>query len=386
MLKRLSRKLFAENLENRYLMAGDVSVTRSGADVYITGDNLSNTVSIESNGSDGLRIIGFNDPSAQPTRVNGAANGVVNIANFTGNLFVNMNGGDDDLRLTRVKLPGLAQINLGDGNDDLVAGLQDAAESRFGASAAGRLTVNGNLIVIGQDGGDYVRLQSLYVRGSTTVDTGDGGDFIQTIPGIEGNNLDQMKQSVDILGGFTIVPGTGPDVVATRGLSVGGNLVIDDSIGGFTALMNGFRVGGNAYIYGTPEVDDIEIRDARVASLFQIISEGSNDNISVFASRAGNLNINSGDGNDTVVVGVFATRADIQLGIGNDRLTLRDSAIETLFAFGNEGDDVFNVRSSSGGSVNFYGDGGTDTLQSWLAEPSFYDDLNLYSIERVRQI
>ncbi len=64
MRMRFARRLLVEDLENRRLLAGNVTVTRSGPDLFVTGDNLANTISIESNGSGGVRVSGFNDASA----------------------------------------------------------------------------------------------------------------------------------------------------------------------------------------------------------------------------------------------------------------------------------------------------------------------------------
>ncbi len=75
MRMRLARRLFVEGLECRRLLAGDVTVTRSGADLVVTGDNLSNTISIESDGNGGVRVNGFNDAMGQATRINGTPNG-----------------------------------------------------------------------------------------------------------------------------------------------------------------------------------------------------------------------------------------------------------------------------------------------------------------------
>ena len=108
----LARRLFVEGLEDRRLLAGDVTVTRSGADLYVTGDNLSNTISIESDGNGGVRVNGFNDASAAPTRINGTPNGTFQSSAFTGSVFVVMNEGDDEVRLTRLQVRA-ASINLG---------------------------------------------------------------------------------------------------------------------------------------------------------------------------------------------------------------------------------------------------------------------------------
>lgn len=381
----LSRRLFVEGLEDRRLLAGDVTVTRSGADLYVTGDNLSNTISIESDGNGGVRVNGFNDASAAPTSINGTPNGTFQSPAFTGSVFVVMNDGDDEVRLTRLQVK-TASINLGAGNDDLVAGLQAVGEARFGNSTAVRLSVSENLTIIGLGGDDDIRLQSVYVAGSTVIDTGEQNDNITLLPAIGGATLADTSGRIDVGGTLTIVPGNGADNVSAQAVITGSNFVIDDAGGPLTADLTSFRSNGSTYIYGSPQADEIIIADGRAAALMQIITEGGDDHVAVRDTYAGNLNINMGDGNDRLsLTNVRGPRADLQLGIGNDRLALRQVDIDVLFAFGNEGDDFFDVRGSTIDEANFYGEGGYDTFQTALLEPNTFGTLNRYTIERNQQ-
>ncbi len=198
MRMRSARRLFVEGLENRRLLAGDVTVTRSGADLIVTGDNLSNTISIESDGNGGVRVNGFNDASAQPTSINGTPNGTFQSSAFSGAVIVNMNGGDDEVRLTRLQV-STASINLGEGNDDLVVGLQAAGETRFGNSTPVRLSVANNLTIIGAGGDDDIRLQSVYVGGSTVIDSGEQNDTITLLPAVSGATLANTSGRIDVV-------------------------------------------------------------------------------------------------------------------------------------------------------------------------------------------
>jgi hypothetical protein len=386
MRKPTSRALGVENLENRRLLAGNVTAARSGADLYVTGDSLSNTISIESDGNGGVRVIGFNDASGQPTQVNGSPNGSFRSPSFSGSVFVNMNDGNDRVRLTRLQLQ-TAHVNLGAGNDELVAGLQSSTETRFGTSIPVRLTVYQNFNIYGGTGADSVRLQSVYVAGSSVIDTGDQNDTVTLLPGVDGATLADTAQRIDVGGTLSIVPGNGSDTVSTKAVITGGNFIVDDATGPLTANLVSFRSYGSTYVFGTPENDQINISDGRAEALMQVISEGGDDILNIVNTYAGNLNINSGLGSDTLSLNnVRGPRADIQLGDGNDRLNLRQLNIDTLFAFGSTGDDIFDVRSSRIGQANFYGDSGTDTLQTSLLEPNVIGQLNVYSIERRQQI
>jgi hypothetical protein len=386
MRKRISRRLYVENLENRRLLAGDVTVERSGADLYVTGDSLPNTISIESDGSGGVRVIGFNDQFGQPTSINGTPNGSYRSTNFSGNLFVNMNDGDDQVRLTRLQVQ-TAVLNLGAGNDELIAGLQSSTETRFGTTAPLRLTVNHDLVVVGGSGDDSVRLQSVYIAGSSTIDTGDHNDTITLLPGVDGPSLAQTAQRIDVGGTLSIVPGTGSDVVSAKAVITGANLIIDDATGPLTANLTSFRSNGSTLIYATPDNDQINLKEGRAEALLQIISEGGDDILSVVNMYADHVVLNAGDGNDRLTLNnVRGPRADVQMAAGDDRVIMRQLDIDTLFAFGNLGNDFFDVRSSKVGQANFYGEDGYDTFQTSLLEPNTFGELNLYTFERRLQV
>lgn len=386
MRKRWARRLFVEGLENRRLLAGDVTVSRSGADLYVTGDNNSNTISIESDGSGGVRVNGFNDALAQPTSINGTPNGTYQSAAFSGSVFVVMNDGNDEVRITRLQVR-TASINLGAGNDDLVAGLQAPGETRFGLSTPVRLSVAESLVVVGLDGQDDIRLQSVYVAGSAVIDTGEQNDTIALLPGVDGATLADTSGRIDVGGTLTIVPGNGADSVSAKAVVTGANIVIDDAGGPLDADLASFRSNGSTYIYASPQNDEISIVDGRAVALMQIITEGGEDHLAIRDTYAGNLNINMGDGNDRLsLTNVRGPRADIQLGIGNDRLALRQVDIDVLFAFGNSGDDYFDFRGSQIGEANIYGDAGYDTYITDLLQPNNIGTLNRYSIERNQQV
>lgn len=385
MRMRLGRRLFVEGLENRRLLAGDVTVSRSGADLYVTGDNLSNTISIESDGSGGVRVNGFNDANAQPTSINGTPNGTFQSASFSGSVFVVMNDGDDQVRFTRLQVQ-TASVNLGAGNDELVAGLQAVGETRFGTSQAVRLSVAQNFNIYGAGGDDDIRLQSVYVAGSSVIDTGEQNDAITLLPAVDGATLADTSGRIDVGGTLTIVPGNGADTVSAKAVITGANFVIDDAGGPLNADLESFRSNGSTYIYASPDNDEILIADARAAALMQIIAEGGSDHVAIRDTYAGNLNINMGDGDDRLsLTNVRGPRADLQMGIGNDRLALRQVDIDVLYAFGNAGSDFFDVRGSKIGQANFYGESDYDTFQTSLTEPNNIGTLNLYTIERNQQ-
>src|SRR3954451_19575644 len=118
---KFARRLRSESLEKRLMMDGNVSVTRNGATLIITGDNAANIVDVSGDGVagdvtvDGVVNINQVNPALADTTVNGNAQGVL----FTGisTIQMNMNGGDDDVNINNLVLTGQLSINDGAGNN-----------------------------------------------------------------------------------------------------------------------------------------------------------------------------------------------------------------------------------------------------------------------------
>jgi len=126
--KRLSARLELETLEDRLALSGNVTVSVSGGNLRIVGDNLGNGVMItQAPGSYGYTITGMSsDPTGAPaetTTVNGQAS--VTVYGVRENFDIRLRGGNDFLWLNggtpgigpRVVVPDILAIDAGDGND-----------------------------------------------------------------------------------------------------------------------------------------------------------------------------------------------------------------------------------------------------------------------------
>ena len=118
------RRLHFENLEDRRLLAGNVTAVKIGATLFITGDDASNAIEIRAAnpatpGDGNVLVTGLvdNDPASnQPTSVNG----VLLISQpFSGiqNLNIDMKGGNDSVDIDAPLTLKDLTAKMGAGND-----------------------------------------------------------------------------------------------------------------------------------------------------------------------------------------------------------------------------------------------------------------------------
>jgi hypothetical protein len=307
-----SRKLSFQQLEDRQLMAANVAASMGGHlassvapanlagnvtaavvnhGLTLTGDNGSNQIEITQVGTNLFEVSGLNG-----TTVNGKANQTFSI---TGNISANFKAGDDGLSLDGTKssggymtLPGSLNVVLGDGNNGLV--LQNT-------------TVSGNLSVTGGSGADDAY-------------------FYDSGVGLGSNN------------DCSITLGAGANTIVTDYLRVQRDLLINDiSSSGDFMLLQGVSAGRNVNIQTGNGSDDITI-----------------DNF--FAKN--DLNISTGGGNDYVVLGevidgyhgttptsdsqgqLYAAHLSVDLGTGDDQLSLGQVFVPYATIDGNTGNDT----------------------------------------------
>src|SRR5262249_3150905 len=111
--RRKGRSCKFESLEQRNLLAGDVTASIVHGDLVIKGDDLANGITITAGTNAGTVVITGVDAGGSSTTVNGTANGTVTLSGFTDDLKINMNGGDDTVSITELDVPGKVKIKGG---------------------------------------------------------------------------------------------------------------------------------------------------------------------------------------------------------------------------------------------------------------------------------
>jgi len=164
------RGLAAERLERRDLLAGDVTITKSGSTLRITGDSASNGVMVTQGAEPGAYVVfGVSQGGADTTlKFNGDEGTEFEVEGIR-DIVVNLNGGHDLFALSNVPADDEAPlrlrnvtINTQNGNDQVLLGgpvetfeLEDyplfldpeALPLDDIAAASGPVTLYGNLLV-----------------------------------------------------------------------------------------------------------------------------------------------------------------------------------------------------------------------------------------------
>jgi hypothetical protein len=374
MRRKSQPKLFVESLENRNLLAGNVTASLSGIDLNITGDNLGNTISVESFGAGTVQVRGFG------TSVNGSPD-AIRTFNVSGSINIRMNGGFDFVRVTNLVIRDNLSVDLGPGNNELLLGQSAAGDNvRFGGTPSGPVYVQDNLSVVGGVANDRVFQSNLHVLGAGTLSLGDGNDTIQ---------LDRPSGStanVEYNGLFQVFAGVGVDSMSVNGLVVDDNMVVTDGSGAASISINSMDVHGNLTVTTANIGDSIGIQNTNVHNTLTVNSQGGFDTLTLSAI-ADRMTINSGAGNDDVHVSSSNVNVlTATLGTGADQLDLLSDTTNRIFAFGGDGDDLFLVRNTRAIDAFFNGDAGEDTYQDSLLLPNNISNLQRNSIENVQHL
>jgi hypothetical protein len=299
-------------------MAGDVSFTLNNGNLTLTGDGQANGIAIVQAAPNQFTIVGLAQ-GGTATTVQGVKGKTV--SGVTGNVVINMNGGDDLVRIddggnlgvrpAAIGLPFLAQfvdpafpqnltVNLGDGADVLVAeemtvGGKLKVDGGFSTSAdrvaLTDVAVNaigsfGQALEIDTNGGDdEVRIDFATFGGLVDIDTGSESDFVSilTIDVDNDSDLQVRTQAGDdvvllfnsgIDDDLFIDAGNGNDLVAAVEVSIDSEVDIlmgfgDDTLQIFELLSPNAEFdggGGNdkledagGNLFGFLDVDNFEV-------------------------------------------------------------------------------------------------------------------------------
>ena len=328
-----------EQLEDRQLLAGDVSVALAGETLEITGDDANNRVEIVSDGS-------FITVEGQGT---------------------DLNGSDSSLTFAIGAVRNFA-IDLGDGSDRITM----IAENAIGATSAIGFggTAGGNLSILTGDGNDRI---TLIAENSTGLGFNMDMDFDS------GSGNDRLLFEANNTGGggfageqFVVVSGQGNDrleFIANNTGTLGFlpyNLGLDTGGGNDQVL---FEANNSTSLFGLSTVG-FRIGDPLggggiFSDLWLVVTGNGNDRIHLEANNDGNTTIGfeavnvgfgTGEGNDRVtmvannsgLIGFEAESAVISTEGGDDRISMVARNASDSFAIGFHLTEKLGIESGNG--------------------------------------
>lgn len=320
------RRLRAESLEPRRLLAGDVSASVVRGTLLLTGDNLDNFVEVFGTGTPGQFVVeGFTDNHGVNTTINHTAgqktfNGVTNIT-------VSFKRGDDFFGFEQGTLAGNLNIDMSDGNDEVNVGIPKLVTGSFSAPTAKPLivpptigaaaTIGGSLCVNLGSGNNWLIEGSTHVKQSETVTACDGGDKIEFIDtgGVPGG-VTTIGNGVTVDHDLTLNLGGGKNYLDAYDLTVNGLLKVNASGQNSVelAVLNVakdaiFNLCGscNQDLFIGPEEDlgtPVASQQNHVGGNLTVNTGSGNDNVTESSLSVGGSNrISTGNGNDAVILG-----------------------------------------------------------------------------------
>jgi Planctomycete extracellular len=194
------RRCRFESLEDRQMMAGDVTAQLVHGNLVVKGDNFDNAITITAGVNPFEFVVtGVPDNNGLATTVNGTSTPVT-IPGVTKGLKLNMHRGNDNVTLTGVTFQGSVTLKGGAGADDIE--LNNA-------------TINHNLKIKSGNGPDTVTLTDVTVASNTKIQTGGAHDELT----ITGSDFGKLKVSLGKTDDTLAISGT----TVTTNTSLNGN-------------------------------------------------------------------------------------------------------------------------------------------------------------------
>lgn len=361
--------LAMERLEDRQMMAGDVTAFISGGNLHIAEAvgqySGANAVQVSQLSNGIIRVKGLQNQAGGTTLVDGYSYRDFNVS---GNLIMNLNGGSDTVLIGR-----------------------DAPVTRFND-----ILVNAQSPTAGDPDTDSINIERVTTRGAIHINTGIGTDYVNLYNVTVGDgvgSLDDLRintgdgayaniniDNVNTKGMLDICTGNGIDTVNFYGSKVGDGLGIDNL--NVSTGAGADTVNFNTYGYGLTQVT------GHVNIYTYASTEADTDKVdmrSVYANL--NINVLMGAGDDNLyMLGSFAG-ADILLSgdQGNDTFRLTEvRSQDDFFAYMGDGDDTLNLEYVGADQMILDGGAGSDSVNRW--NNAYVRDLALQNWETINGV
>lgn len=325
---RQTKRLAVERLENRELMAGNVTAAVQGGFLVVTGDTADNGVTIDYiQASNSYQVIGTTPSGGTATTINSLDTSVpANAQVFTGvtkGLKITLNAGNDNLVFgaatsSTFVVVGTVQIDAGLGNDTVAIGRNGNAaggaspiENEFNVSKSMEIKLGG--------GNDTLDITNTTVGNALTIHAdvnsplqvnADGADTIRfpTTFTPAGGTLQNFPVTVG--GKTTILLGGGVDSLNMLNFTSHGGMLIGDAAGNL----------------------NLDIVDSRVGGELKLQKNGGASNtVDLKNVTAGTVRLNTGNGVDTLTIrdSIFE-RMYIDTAAKQDQITIGNTQVRKL--------------------------------------------------------
>ncbi len=330
---RNTRPVRFESLEDRKLMAGNITANVINDELVLTGDNSANAVEVHQTALNVYKVKGING-----TTINGKPDKSFIVK---AGIVVDLKGGDDKFEIGGTvfadDVDGRLKIDMGSGRDTVTIG---------------RVQVDGDTIINTGTEGDQVTVGAFASLNKLTVNTGSGDDRVETLLSTSAQTTINMEAGNDTFfgssnfGSLKLDTGIGDDTV---------DFFLANSPGSIEVLTgaNKDKVTLQATIANEVTVDTaagddtVTFKGGLQASSASIKTGSENDRVEFdFATIHGALNVDTADGIDTVVATdtTFEKALSLKTGLGNDVVELnRVTALKSINIDTDKGNDTLTL-------------------------------------------
>lgn len=319
-----------ESLENRNLLAGDITVQLVGGSLIIRGDDSANAFTVQpgatansfvvtgETGGTGaatqVRLIGADGTPGAP-----APGDTLTVENVRGGLILLAGQGDDEVGLAGLS-GGLNLLDTGAGDDTLSITDSSATITQV-RQGSGNDTLNVNnlngigLDIISGPGDDAIAIAESALLGTLRISTGGGEDNVAL-----GDNDDLVDMSV---GALRVFLGNGADTMSIDELDAPAGVYINGGGGADDLAIDGLETFWLNLAGGAGVVQDNFDLTAVNARIARIQTGGGDDTVSIQGnSQFTVLNIDLSSGDDILALAdTTSARAILNGGAGaNDEL------------------------------------------------------------------
>lgn len=295
------RPLRFEQLEDKRLLAGDVTVSVVEGALVITGDEEGNQIAVSSGDEAGEFVIqGLDGTLLHLAGEEGEGSSELTVTGVRYGLHFAMGDGDDSVAITNARIRGNVVIHTGQGDDDVAIGITEAvpAETLAAAVAEGGVAIAGSLIIRTGEGDDTVAL---------------GGQVEEETPEL----VEEEPEATPALRvGHTLVAGLGggDDSFSADSVLARFATVVEGGTGADTIDLARARTKVLTLLGGGGDfADTIGLSDV-YASIATLGAGAGNDTVEILDSAFGVLTVRTGNGDDTVSIGNTKARLAVLLG------------------------------------------------------------------------
>lgn len=314
-----SKRLSVERLEDRSLMAGNVTAAVSAGVLVITGDASDNGVTVDFNPATSAYQVTGTTQGGSATTINGVdASLPANAQIFTGvtkGIKILLNAGNDNLVFgaatsTVFNVIGKVSIDAGLGNDTVAIGRNGNAAGGA-APLENEVNISKALEVKLGGGGDTLDITNTTIGGNLVIHS-DPASGPTTTHGVDtvrfpttftpaGGTLTNFP--VTVAGKTTVILGAAADTFNALNLTSRKGMLVQDQAGNLTFDLVDSTVGGEfSMVKNGGLANDIEIRNLNTGTMRMSTGNGV-DTIAIRDSIFARMYLTTAGGQDLITIG-----------------------------------------------------------------------------------